>query len=61
MTKKKDIKVRRKLFEVELEELLEKYDLFMDLRMSITQRGIKPLLIVDGVEKHKLKDVKKEK
>lgn len=70
--KKKSVKVRRKLFQVRLEELLEELDLFLDVRMTITPKKIEPLLVVDGLEVLKemqkravpvggLKDVKEKK
>ena len=66
--KQSEAKLKHKKFQLELEELLAKYDYIMDVRLQITQRGITPQLIVDTPEALRPKmpqilpkqDVKKE-
>ncbi len=46
--KKARLKLRK--FNVELEELLDKYNYLMDVRLRVTQKGIVPQLVVDSPE-----------
>lgn len=52
---KKEADLRLKRFNLELEELLEKFDYEMDVQMQITKKGIVPRLIVDTPENMKRK------
>jgi hypothetical protein len=48
--KNRKTQLKLKKFNLELEELLDKYNYIMDVRMKITSKGIVPQLVVDTPE-----------